>query len=33
MLDTTSNFSQVLAMNRSDRIDRILNKVCPIAGN
>jgi hypothetical protein len=33
MLDMIGNISQVLAMNRSDRIDRILNKVCPIAGN
>jgi len=33
MLDMIGNISQVLAMNSSDCIVRILNKVCPIAGN
>jgi len=33
MLDIAGNISQVWAMNRFDSIVRILNKVCPIAGN
>jgi len=33
VLDIAGYISQVLAMNRSDRIVRILNRVCPIAGN